>query len=461
MKKSIFILSYTLFCLVSIRSQQTDSIGLAAYLERLKTNHPIARIADYAVLEQKNYTLAARGNFDPQLQGDFDRKAFNETTYYQHVNGGVSGFILPGGIGYSAGYELNSGTYLNPEARTPNNGLYYAGVDVPLLQGMLTDSRRTALRQAQTLLRSSEEERKLALNELLFRGYTNFIFWHAYHELEKLYEQQVSYTEERLLNIRTGVALGDRPALDTADALAMLANWQMGLAETRSLKVKYTYLVAADLWNEDGTPSSIENMPSPTSDTLLSQMDKLQRSSMDEAPKLRVADLKTEYYRLEKRLKAEYLKPKLNLKYNFLYGTPQQASNFPVLFDNYKAGLKFSMPLLLRKERGEWRAAQIKWKVAQLNRDLLSREMETKLQSAYLEILQSQEFYRNVQQLSILSRQLAQAEQIRFDAGDSNFFTLFLRETNYMNAIQKEVKARAELRLMLIKPKYITGTLAQ
>lgn len=454
----LFIITLWAFCL---QGQRPDSLSLGTYLAKLKCCHPIARIADYSVLEQQFYTLAARGNFDPQLNGDFDRKSFDNKTYYQHVNGGVSGFILPGGIGYSAGYELNSGTYLNPEARTPNNGLYYAGVDVPLLQGMITDTRRTALRQAQTMWQASQEERKLALNELLYRGYTNFIFWYAYHQLENLYETQVRYTEERLSNIRAGVSLGDRPALDTADALAMLANWKMGLAETRSLKIKYTYLVAADLWNEDGSPMDVENMPSPSRDTLLENLNNIARINLYEAPKLQVADYKIEYYGLEKRLKAEYLKPKLNIKYNFLYGTPQQASTFPLLFDNYKAGIKFSMPLLLRQERGQWRAAQTKWKIAQLNRTLLERELQTKLESTYQEIQQTQEFYTNARQLSALSRQLAVAEQIRFDAGDGNFFTLFLRETNYITAVQKEIKAWAELRLVLLKPQYVAGKLAE
>lgn len=460
MKQIITLLSVCL-SLVITQAQTPDTLSLEMYLQQIKCCHPVSRIADYNVLEKQFYTMAARGAFDPQLNGDFDRKSFDDKTYYQHVNAGVSGFILPGGIGYSAGYELNAGTYLNPEARTPNNGLYYAGIEVPLFQGMTTDSRRTALRQAQTLQLSSEEERKLALNELIFRAYTNFVYWYAYHELEQLYVNQVRFTEERLENIRSGVILGDRAAMDTADARAMLANWQMGLAETRSLKIKYSYMIAADLWNEDGSPRNTDIMPVPKTDALLQQLNDAASVSLSEAPKLRLADYKTEFYRLERRLKAEYLKPKLNLKYNFLYGTPQQATAGPFLFENYKAGLKFSMPLLLRTERGEWRAAEVKWKAAQLSRDFLAREMETKLQSAYLEIVQSREFYENARQLSVLSRTLADAEQSRFDAGDSNFFTLFLRETNYINAVQKRIKAEAELKLILLKPRYIAGTLAE
>lgn len=220
-------------------------------------------------------------------------------------------------------------------------------------------------------------------------------------------------------------------------------------------------MIAADLWNEDGSPRNTDIMPVPKTDALLQQLNDAASVSLSEAPKLRMADYKTEFYRLERRLKAEYLKPKLNLKYNFLYGTPQQATGGPFLFENYKAGLKFSMPLLLRTERGEWRAAEVKWKAAQLSRDFLAREMETKLQSAYLEIVQSREFYENARQLSVLSRTLADAEQSRFDAGDSNFFTLFLRETNYINAVQKRIKAEAELKLILLKPRYIAGTLAE
>ncbi len=448
-----------LFSVFKAGAQTADTLTLDSYLKILRCCHPLAQTADLNLMIRQFNTRAARGGFDPVLGGDFDRKMFEDKTYFQHIDAGVSGFILPGGIGYQAGYELNSGLYLNPEQRNPQNGLYYAGINVPLLQGMITDRRRTALRQAQALEESGEEERRLALNELIFGAYTKYIYWLAYHELEDLYIRQVEFTTERLENIRNAVLGGDRAAIDTADARAMLANWQMGLAETRALKIKYTYMILADLWTEDGLPLNLESfpVPAPISENFFPE----EELTVLRSPIIRVAELKTEVMRLDKRLKAEYLKPKLNVKYNFLYGNPQSNNAFPVFFENYKAGINFSMPLFLRTERGEWRAAEAKWKIARWEQEFKVTELDAKFRSTLAELVQNREFATQANQLAAFTKRLAEAEQDRFDAGDSNFFSLFLRETNYVNAVQKRIKADAEFRISRVKPRYVLGTLAE
>jgi outer membrane protein TolC len=444
--------------LAGIAQKASDTLTLDAYLKRIKCCHPLAKTADLNLMIREFNTLAARGGFDPQAEADFNRKMFEDKTYFQHLDAGLSGFILPGGIGYQAGYELNSGLFLNPEQRNPQNGLFYAGINVPLLQGMITDQRRTALRQAQTMQESGEEERRLALNELLFNAYVKYMYWSAYHDLEALYLKQVELTLERLENIRNAVSAGDRAAIDTADARAMLANWEMGLAETRALKIKYGYQLFADLWNDDGTPMNMEEPPIPgTVDETLFPSEDL---ALLQSPVIRVAELKTEWMRLEKRLKAEYIKPKLNLKYNFLYGNPQVNNAFPVFFENYKAGINFSMPLLLRAERGAYRAAEAKWKIARLEQDFKITELDAKLKGALAEIIQNGEASEQADQLASFTKRLAEAEQERFDAGDSNFFNLFLRESNFVNAAQKRIKATAEYRISRVKPKYVLGQLA-
>jgi outer membrane protein TolC len=444
--------------LTGMCSNASDTLTLDAYLKQIRCCHPLAKTADLNLMIREFNTLTARGGFDPQAEVDFNRKMFEDKSYFQHLDAGLSGFILPGGIGYQAGYELNSGLFLNPEQRNPQNGLFYAGVNVPLLQGMITDERRTALRQAKALQESGEEERRLALNELLFNAYIKYLYWSAYHELETLYLKQVELTKERLENIRNAVSAGDRAAIDTADARAMLANWEMGLAETRTLKIKYAYQIIADLWNDDGTPQNGSELPVPArvDDTFFPS----EELTLFESPVIRVAELKTEVMRLEKRLKAEYIKPKLNLKYNFLYGNPQVNNAFPVFFENYKAGINFSMPLLLRAERGAYKAADAKWKIARWEQNFKMTELDAKFKGALAEIVQNGEAAEQAEQLASFTKRLAEAEQERFDAGDSNFFNLFLRESNFVNAAQKRIKATAEYRISRVKPKYVLGQLA-
>ena len=74
-------------------------------------------------------------------------------------------------------------------------------------------------------------------------------------------------------------------------------------------------------------------------------------------PELQQYQWKIEQLGFEQRLKAEKLKPKVNLSYNFLSertGVPL-AENFSAFNSNdYKWGLTVSMPLLLREGRVDW-----------------------------------------------------------------------------------------------------------
>jgi outer membrane protein TolC len=84
-----------------------------------------------------------------------------------------------------AGYERNQGQYVNPEYRTPNEGLAYAGVSVPLpiSQGFFIDARRNTLRQAQLFRDIAEADRVKEINKLLLSAAKDYWNWYyAYNE---------------------------------------------------------------------------------------------------------------------------------------------------------------------------------------------------------------------------------------------------------------------------------------
>ena len=81
-------------------------------------------------------------------------KEFKNTEYYNLLNGSIK---FPTSLPFDPkiGFEQNKGAYLNPEHYIANDFSYqqfYAGVSLPLGQGLITDDRRIALRQAQLLV---------------------------------------------------------------------------------------------------------------------------------------------------------------------------------------------------------------------------------------------------------------------------------------------------------------------
>src|SRR5690606_34308248 len=74
-------------------------------------------------------------------------------------------------------------------------------------------------------------------------------------------------------------------------------------------------------------------------------------------PKLKMLETKVEMLDIERKLKANYLLPKIDLGYYYL-SEPSYIDNFRT--EDYKIGINFSFPIFLRKERGALNMAKIK-----------------------------------------------------------------------------------------------------
>ena len=165
------------FAFVGISFGQIDeTLTFDAYIDLVKTHHPVASKADIVAEIGKLKVLQSRGGFDPELYASANQKEFEGTDYYQHLDGGIK---IPTwfGLSFLGGIEQTDGTFLNPERTLPANGLTYAGVNLSLGQGLLMDKRRADLRKAQAAQKMSEEDRQLILNNLLLNASKTYYYW--------------------------------------------------------------------------------------------------------------------------------------------------------------------------------------------------------------------------------------------------------------------------------------------
>tara|TARA_B110000971_G_C19685313_1_gene352952 strand:- start:135 stop:608 length:474 start_codon:yes stop_codon:yes gene_type:complete len=132
------------------------------------------------------------------------------------------------------------------------------------------------------------------------------------------------------------------------------------------------------------------------------------------------------------------LLPKLDLQYNFLTENSNQINTFNT--NNFKGGIKFSMPLFLRKERGDLKLAKIKiqdinfenesTKVIITNKvNAIQQELQSYgLQTAYTENI--------VRDFGVLLR----AEERKFFLGESSLFLVNSRESKLIDSKLKAIE---------------------
>ncbi len=421
-------------------SGQSDSLNrlsIKVFLQMVKQNHPLVKQANLIVKSAEANTLLARGSFDPELFYDFQNKYFDSKNYYKLENGG---FKIPTwfGVEVKTGFEQNQGTYLNPENTLPNRGLLYSKISVPLLQGLIIDERRSLLKQAKLFEGLSVYEKINAINEVLYKAGKVYLDWQLAYSNLQVYRNSVVLSQDRFDAIRKTSLLGDRPAIDTVEAIIQLQdriiNLEQALLDYRSKSLQLSNF----LWMDNDIPIELADKTIPDAvnefyedeNSTFLKVAKID-SLINVHPSLKIMDFKLKQLDVERRFKQDKLKPDLNFNYNPLFNAENSNLNYK---NNYKWGISVGFPIFLRKERGGLQLTKIKientkYEVINKKNELLTK---TKLTINEFSSYKNQTII--YKKNAINYERLWQSEKQLFDLGESSLFMVNSREMSFINA---------------------------
>lgn len=448
MLRNIIGILWACAILFPAQARQTDSVQvltLQQYHQLILTNHPVAAQASLLTEQARQELRMARGSLDPVLQSKLYRKEFGGKEYYNLWNTYLQ-VPLWYGPALKAGFERNTGQYVNPENSTPSDGLSYVGITVPLGQGLFIDERRAAIKQAKLMQGIAEAERVKLINKLMLQATKDYWDWVLQHRTTQLYQEARELADFRLGAVRARVQQGDLAAIDTVEALMALQDREVMLQQAQLALQNARLQVAVHLWAEDQVPLELQQeiIPSSvgaeTATINLQELQELLAAAQRNHPELQKLSLKGEQLEVERRFAANKLLPKLNAEYNVLqsdfYQQPD-AINQSYLQQNYKLGVSVSMPLFLREERGKLQVTKTKQQANALELVQQSREVEASVQTAYNDLLALEKQLDLQQSMVASARILRNGEQTRFENGESSLFLINSREVKLLEAEAK------------------------
>ncbi len=452
------LLALVLFlsCLSKGQAQTQDTaqvLTLQDFHRLILQYHPVASQAALLTEQARQELRMARGALDPVISSKLYRKEYNGKEYYHLWTNTLE---IPTWFGpvLKAGYDQTRGQYLNPENNTPAAGLSFAGISVPLAQGLFIDERRAIIRQANLMQDIAEAERVKLINKLLLQATKDYWDWLLYFREVTLYEEAVDLAAFRLQGVRIRVQEGDLPAIDTVEALMAVQDRQVMLQQAQLAYNNARLMVATHLWGENQVPLELQarTIPALTGSelTALPQDSVQQLLAIAKAnhPDLRKLSLKGQQLEVEQRFAANKLLPKLNAEYNVLqsdFYLQPDAFERPYMGANYKLGLSFSLPLFLREERGKLQLTKAKQQANSLELVQTTREIENNLLAAFNEWQALEEQIRLQERMVENANTLRNGEVIRFQNGESSLFLVNSREVKLMES---------QLKLFALKAKY-------
>jgi len=465
--KKWFLVSVVSFicCFASLaQSKINEPFTLDQFLVIVLKNHPTAIQAQIVADKGNAYITKARGAFDPKLYGSAYQKYFDGGQYYSLIGGGLK---IPTwfGIEVDAGYDVAKGDRLNPQDYTPKDGLWRAGISVPLGKNLIIDARRAELKQARIYRESTLAQQQIILNQLLYDASAAYWDWlKAFHKM-KVYENAVQNARVGFEGVKRSAMVGDKPFIDTLEYSINLQSRFFGFVQYELLYKNATANLEVFLWQDGYIPLEITDslLPPNISDLQMAEVDLPIMAMVDTIdiyhPQLLKYQYEVDIAEVDLRLSREQLKPSINLKYNALNSggneNPWQQYNI----NNYQWGAEVSFPIFIRKERGNLRLSKLE--VQDLKADLANKQAEQtyKIYSYY------NAWSTSVQQIDLSESMVDQyealfaGEQTLFNIGESSVFLLNSREKSLIEAELNYIEANITNQKAKLATEYALGIL--
>lgn len=417
-------------------------------------NHPIVKQA--ALLEEtaRQEIRLARGSFDPKLEAAWDIKEFNDTEYYNMWNTTLKVPIwFP--IDPKVSVDRNRGVYLNPENVIPESNDFWqvtTGVSLPVGKGLIIDNRRATVKQAILFQDILEAEQIKMVNKILLEASKDYWNWYFDYYNYLLLQSSIVIAQQIFDRVKLNFEFGEAAVVDTVQAQITLQNRTIEAQEATVNFLRSGLILSNHLWGDNEEPLELTPDTGPAlADSLLivpnqQDLETLLNLARNNHPELVKLSTKIEQLAVDNRLNKENLKPQLDLNYNLIDRPLNRNGESPdiILDDNYKFGMTFSFPLLLRKERAKLQKTNIKILETQYDLNFRRKEILNEVNGFYALLTNTSTIIQQ-QRIAVDNYQrLLQAELFNLENGESDLFRINFQQDALIQARSKLLKLRTE-----------------
>jgi outer membrane protein TolC len=469
-------------------------ITLQRVIERVLANNPDLQIARIMRQEADYNLTAAEGYYDPVVGFEAHRSRA-ETPIASLIGGSASGRLTQAELAvnpvmngsspwWGGSYGLtfdNSRTQtdstfatLNPQYPTSLN----LNLTQPLWRGLRIDNARYNLQVARKNTGLSVEQLRQRVIEVVTQAVQ--YYWELDFAVQNLevQTQAVRLAEDQRASNSRQADQGILAPIDVVAAQTQIATFEQNLLAAQqalttaenNLKTLMADGASDPVWNmalAPETPPDLELIP-PT-------VDEAVRRALSSRPELSENLINREINGLQVQLNRDATKPRVDavatLASAGLAGAPQALTGFsipgfsgvslpPILKGDYgqslsnltsgnfataRVGVQVSLPLRNRTAEANLAVAVAEKRRLEVLRSQLEMAIEADVRNALASVNSSRARYDAAIAASRYAQEQYDSEQRQFQAGTSTVFLVLQRQTDFISARSREVRARADL----------------
>lgn len=447
--KLLTILSITQFSVFNI--SWAKSISDTDIRNSVLKNYPLILAGYDKVDAAKGNYRAAKGVFDIRLKqelldysrGFYDGK-YNKTSIERQNR-----FL---GSSIYGGYRRSYREFEDYEGQrdTTRNGEFFAGINIPLLQGRAIDENRLGEMLAEYDFDESKvnlENIKIKIQKDALKAYWN---WVASAKIYKIIDDLYKLSLNRDKQLRKRLKKGDVAEIIVVENKQNLLKRKNEMIFARANFKNSAIFLSLFYRDKDGQPFILgeQDLPKINFSTNVEKFNSINlnddiNSAINDRAEIRILRLN----RLKENANLKYAKnlfqPRLDLNLEAskdVGGGDQSLSQ-----SRNKVGLQLALPLQFSNARGKKSAAISKLSAIEYEEKIRQEQIKTELKQININITNSAEMLGNLKQEVKLARRLEKAERKRFRYGASNFFVVNLREQISANSRVKQIEAWQKL----------------
>ncbi len=433
-------------CALTLSAQSaTAPLSLDDVMNNVEKNYPplLATLAERALADAD--VLQALGRFDLVLSAQADTDRFG---YYRNerVTAGFDQPLSTMGASVYGGWRGSDGSFA-PYAGgldTRSLGEWRGGIKVPLSKNRAIDDRRGNLQKTQIGQRVATltiDQQRLVVRQLAARRYWD---WVSAGQRLRVAKEILRVAQERDAALREASSLGQIPAIEVTENQRQILQRRSQMVEAeRALQQAgiELSLFYRDTSGQPRMPVSEQLPPKlPTTEPLAeTQVERDRVAALSLRPEIERFTQQKKQAQIDAALAENDRKPAVDFSLGFTAeggdGTVRRGPN------EMKASLRFELPVQRRAAAGKQLSAETK--VAQLaQRERFARDqVEAEVQDAASAVRAAHNRAALLLDEVRVSLDLADAERERFRLGDSNLFTVNLREQAAVDAELRQVSA--------------------
>ena len=450
---SVFVLGSLTPMLALANEERGHPLHFDEVLESVNEHDPRIRQAVAQLRRAESKTMAARGAFDPRLEGDgkiltgayYDNQSANVELRQPTTLWGSEIFV-----GYRVGLASNERWPPYRDDQTLSRGEVRAGIEVPIWRGGLIDPERAERARAIQLEEAADQALSAARLNLELAAARTYWNWVGTGQSREVARALLELARQRDAQLRRRLAAGSIASFDVVDNERILLERKAFLVAAERAFEKATFELSLFLRDSQGMPVVVaaQRVPEKVSVAPLEELS-VERA-IDEVlachPELEKARAELESAEVSQKLSRNEVSPELNAVFAYsrdLGDLTNTDLDFTLPGNVFEVGVKLSMPLLLRKERGRAGVARadVADKEAQVR--LVSDQLRARTLDAASAVEAAQRRAELTDEVLDTVAQLAEGERRRFEVGSSNLVFVNLREQQAAMAQMRYIQAVA------------------